>query len=105
MRDTTPAGRYGIEDLSPEGRLIVKTDTLLAVRTAILCMILHKQKNSFIVESPVWIKEQVSIFMLDEFQAVLNLAGVRTRTFVQCPTGSYSEKATTLLYFGDAASK
>ena len=99
LRGAEGRALYGIPDLSPEDRIKVKTDTLLAIRCAIICMALHRLGRPFVLENPAPRKSMPSLFNLDEYVKLAALPGVRFTVFVQCPTGSYSSKSAGILHY------
>ena len=100
LRGSNGKELYGLPDLSPDDRVRVKTDTLIAIRCVIVAMSLYKQGKPFAIENPApWAKNQPSMFNLDEFIKLASLPGVRFTVFVQCPTGSYSMKPTGVLHY------
>ena len=100
LRAANDAEIRGRRDLSPEEKLKVDKDNILAKRMAITAHELMRQDKPWIIENPAHSDEAVSIFNLPEYRFLRKQPGVFMKTFVQCPTGSYSTKPTTVLFYG-----
>ena len=90
---------HGFADLDEVSKKKVQKDNILAKRVAIVAHELYLQGKPFVVENPAFVQGEVSLFALPEYVYLRSMPGVSLITFVQCYTGSYSVKPTSILVY------
>lgn len=97
LRGTQGRDRYGLKGLTVEDKNKVKEGTLLSLRANKTARHAHYASKPWILEQPHWREEATSMFMLDEFQELMEQDGVYVHTFDQCRYQVEFEKKTDLL--------
>ena len=97
LRGTQGRDRYGLKGLTVEDKNKVKEGTLLSLRANKTARHAHYASKPWILEQPHWREEATSMFMLDEFQELMEQDGVYVHTFDQCRYHVEFEKKTDLL--------
>lgn len=97
LRGTQGRDRYGLKGLTVEDKNKVKEGTLLPLRANKTARHAHYASKPWILEQPHWREEATSMFMLDEFQELMEQDGVYVHTFDQCRYQVEFEKKTDLL--------
>jgi len=94
-----PKSQAKLHGLRPEHFEQIRTDNLLAERTAEACAFMHEQGKGYAVEQPLGYKSgSVSMFDLQCF-AELRKRGAEHVDFHQCMFGALSTKPTRFLYW------
>ena len=94
-----PKSRASELRLKPHHFERIRTDNLLAERTAEACAIMDTLRRPWVVEQPFPWADSVSMFDFDSFKQ-LREAGAQYVVFDQCAYGAITAKPTRLLYKG-----
>ena len=100
MRGLEGAARYGLSGLSTPNKELVRLHNLILVRVAEVLAIVTAQGRPWIFETPTLKDGEVSVLRLDEFQRLLDSAGVEHTIGVQCTFGALSSKPTSWVSYG-----
>jgi len=97
LRGTRGRDRYGLKGLTVEDKNKVKEGTLLALRANKTARHAQSSSKPWLLEQPHWREGATSMFMLDEFQELMEQDGVYVHTFDQCRYQVEFEKKTDLM--------
>ena len=100
VRSVEGPERYGLNTNSPKDKEYVRVHNLFASRCAHAFNTMVDQKRVALLEQPEWRDEEVSMFNLDEYTALLKRPGVEHNARPQCPFGAKAFKSTSYLTYG-----
>lgn len=97
LRSARGSEIYGLKDLRPADKEKVREGNVLALRACGKASDAYNAGKPFILEQPHQRPGKTSMFLLREFQELLQRPGINLITLAQCKFGGGSEKLTDLI--------